>query len=167
MSLVPHQTRFNYFCALSFFSSLSCYSPHFALSLSRSFLTPIRPAMDAFFTSVFGGELSRTSTQRSPTPDHPVLLFADVSGEAVIAGTATLSNASIPGKNSLRRKLHKHSVLSREKLRHVAMCSPPIYQKFKTLPRPYCFFAADRVRKTLGKLLTSGFRHGTHAQCVL
>lgn len=113
--------------------------------------------MNNFFNSALGAELGKTpGVQRSPTPSQPYI-FADLSGDAVIAATATLSDASISGNNSLCRNLPKHDLPCREELDHVGICSPAIYHRFKTLLYLYRFITASDVLETLSDLLTGGF----------
>lgn len=68
--------------------------------------------MNDFFKSVFGAKLGRTRAQRNLTAAQPVYFFADVTGDALIESSATLSNIGTPDNSSLRRKLHSHDLSS-------------------------------------------------------
>lgn len=73
------------------------------------------------------------------------------------AGAATLSDAGFICKNFLRRSLHSHDRLCSEELDRVAIRSPDIYQRLKTLPYPPYFVPAKDVQETSSDLLRSGF----------
>lgn len=113
--------------------------------------------MNAFCKSFFCGELGKTLAQRSLTTGKPVRLFANVSGGAAIASTATLSNADSPDSSGLRRKLHSRDRPCSEELNCVDIRSSAIYQQFKTIPYTHHLVTADYVPGALGDLVTSSF----------
>lgn len=78
--------------------------------------------MNASFKSVLDAELGETPAQQSFTLGKPVYLFEIVSGDAMTANTATLSNAGTSDNSFLRRRLHSLNPPCNEKLKHVAVC---------------------------------------------
>lgn len=77
-----------------------------------------------FFKSVLCAGRGQTVAQCSLSSGMLVHLFVEVSGEAVFAGTATLSDARTLGKTALRRRLHSQVVACTEEFENVIICAP-------------------------------------------
>lgn len=73
-----------------------------------------------------------------------------------MAGTAPLSDAGTPSSNSLDHSLHSHNLPCNEELNCVVICSPAVYEQFKTLAYPHHFITANNVSKALGDLCPTG-----------
>lgn len=127
--------------------------------------------MSTFFKFVLGAKLRELPAQSSLTLGKRAHLFAIVSADAAIPGIPSLSDLSTLDKNSLRCTLHKHDLPCSEKLDCAAICSPAIWQQFKTLPFSYHFITANRILETVGALLSSGLyvwnTRAMHAVCRL
>lgn len=117
----------------SFHLILYSLSPSSDIASSPSFLTPTQLAKIAFFKSDFVAVLGKIPALHTVIPAKPVYLLADVSGDAVIADTPSLSNVDTLDSNSLCRKLHNHNLSCSEELSCVAICSPEILQQLKPL----------------------------------
>lgn len=87
-------------------------------------------------TSVLGTRLGESPAKRGSTPGSPVYFSANVSLNAVSAGTAALSDAGTPVSNSLRRNLQNHDTSYNEELGYVADRSPACLPTIKDPPFP-------------------------------
>lgn len=54
--------------------------------------------------------LGKTLAQRGLPPSKPVYFFGNVTGDTVVAGNATLSDADTSGNSSLRRDSHSYDL---------------------------------------------------------
>lgn len=157
--------------ALFLLPRLSYSVPNFALSFSRSFSATFQLAMSSFFKIFLGPELEKTSAQRSLTPGQSVYLFANVSEDAVVADTATLSDTGTLGSNFLRRKLHSHDLPRSEEVDKIAISTPAIHQQPQIFSCFYRFVRPDsrKCPKTTGRLLLQrllGVGHKRSARCT-
>lgn len=113
--------------------------------------------MNNSLRSVLGAELYKTLAHRSFTPGKPAYLFVNVSEDAVVASSATLSDAGAPDSNSLCRSLHSDSLLCSEEVDYVVIRSQAIHQHIESLFYSQPFITANDVSKVLSDLLLSGF----------
>lgn len=79
---------------------------------------------NTFLKSVLRADVGKTTAQRGRHPGQLGHHFVEVSKEALLVGTATLSNARLPGETSFRRRLHKHDLLCSEEFGQVATRAP-------------------------------------------
>lgn len=82
--------------------------------------------MISSFEPMLVAKPGKSSAQRSLLSVKHAYLFANVTGAAVMAGTATRRDAGIPGYSSLRRKLQNLDVLDKEKLDCLIFSSPAV-----------------------------------------
>lgn len=89
---------------------------------------------NTFSKSALRKDLSEAAAQRGLLSGFNVHLFAEVSGEAASADTATVSYAGTPGKTSLRRRVGNHDLPYTEESDQVVSAAPQIQGQYKTLP---------------------------------
>lgn len=112
--------------------------------------------------------LGKNAAQIGLLPGRLVHLFVEVSGEALFADTAHLSDAGIPGHTSLRGRLHNHKLPCRKKSDQAVTGAPQNQEQCKTLSHPYSFVTGDDVPESLGNFYTSGFyAEGSRAMCAV
>lgn len=164
-SSIPNSRKF----CFALFLSCRCSSstPNVAFSTSHSFLNPVQLAMNSFFRSVLGVELGKAPAQPKLIFGQPAYLFANFIEDAMIARAATLSEAGIPGNNSLCRSLHNHVFTSSEEFGRAVIRSPAIYQQLSTLPYPQHLITADHVAEALAPGSPAASTPGTQVRCAL
>lgn len=86
------------------------------------------------FESVLRADLGKTAAQCGVLLGQPVHVLEKVSGDPVMAGTATLSDGGISGLISIRRRLHKQNVPCSEKSSWVVIGGSEVREQCKTLP---------------------------------
>lgn len=64
--------------------------------------------------SVLRANFDKTVAQRGLHPGQLVHLFVEVSGEAMVAGSATFSDAGTSGETFLSRRLQSHDLACRK-----------------------------------------------------
>lgn len=102
-------------------------------------------------------DLGKTAAQRRVLPGQLDHLFVDISGEAVSAGTASLSDTAIPDSISLRRKLKNPDLVCSKVFEQVVIGAPKTQERRKAVFSLCPFTTSENFPKTKRDLYTTGF----------
>lgn len=110
-----------------------------------------------FFSSVLRVENGKTTAQLGLHSGYLFRLFVEVSGEAMLASTATLSVFCTSDEASCHRRIQNPDLASTEKSDRVVTGQLKIHEQCKILPYPYQFDTSNEVKKMLDDFYTSSF----------
>lgn len=127
-----------------------------AFSFFYSFLTSKLQAVSYhFFKYVFSNELVKNTGRRNVCASQPVILFLDVSAEAVTSRAATSENISILNSSSARCRLLSPALLRDGKSYPSSVRSPRCQYQVKMLPFLYAVIKGENVSRMSSGLRTT------------